>query len=202
MSWVSRGRPGTEAATPPTIAPGTAADSSHSDTAPSAWTSGAGGSCRSPADLRFAKLGPSERHPSLPHRVVLLVKRLGPSHLVGGLHQVDQLTQLGFHRSRAKLFVEPLAGDFPAFLVPGSGLRGNRLAGRNHGRHCIGGGNRSRRMAERVVGFARVDGRTGVLSVLSVHVESVPFLPIEEHEDVDVFGKPRQRRHAVHVRIR
>ena len=112
-------------------------NSSSRSVRPSAWTSGAGGSCRPPADLHFAKLGPSERHPPRPHRVVLVVKRLGPSHLAGGLHEIGQLTKLGFHRSGSKLFVEPLAGDCPAFPVPGGGLRGNRLAGRNHGRHCI-----------------------------------------------------------------
>ena len=145
MSWVSRGRPRTEAATPPMIAPGTAAESSQVDTAPSAWTSGAGGSSRPPSDLRVAKRGPSERHPPRPHRVVLLVQRLGPSHHAGGLHQAGQLMQLGFHRCGPELFVESLAGDCPALPVSGGGLPGNRLVGRDHGRHCIEEGNRSRR---------------------------------------------------------
>ena len=94
--------------------------------------------------IRIAKLGSAERHPHRPHRVVLLVKRLGPSYLAVGLHQAGQLTQLGFHRSGAKLFVESLSGDCPAFLVPGSGLGRYRLVGRNRERHCIEGGDRPR----------------------------------------------------------
>ena len=143
MSSVSRGRPRTEAATPPMIAPSAAAESSHSETAPSAWTSGDGGSCRPPADLLFAKRGPSQRHPPRPHRVVLLVKRPGPPHFAGGLHQAGQLTQLGLHRGGSKLFAQPRAGNCPAFLVPGSVLGRNRLGNRSHVRHCIEGGVRA-----------------------------------------------------------
>ena len=133
ISWVSRGRPGIEAATPPMIAPGVAAASSQSDTAPSAWTSWRRRTLRWPADLRSAKLGPSERHSPRPYRAVLFVKRSGSSHLADGLRQRLQLTQLGLHRSGPKLFDEPPAGNCPVSLAPGSGLRGDRPTDRNHG---------------------------------------------------------------------
>ena len=55
-------------------------------------------------------------------------------------------------------------------------------------------------MAERYLDLTRVERRT---VVLSAHMKSGPLLATEEHEDVNVFGKPRQHRQGtVHVRMR
>ena len=73
MSSVSRGRPGTEAATLPMIAPGTAEESSDSDTAPSARTSVASEACIPGGRLR---LKPADRAASSTARSVSPVRCL------------------------------------------------------------------------------------------------------------------------------
>ena len=143
MSSVRRGRPRIEAATPPMMAPGAAVASSQSDTAPSARTSGAGGTCRPPPDLRSANLGPSERHPSRPYGLVLRAERLLPPHPASRLHQRRQSMQPGFHGGGPKLVDEPPVGESPALPVPRGGFRGYRPVSRIHAHHCNEGGSRA-----------------------------------------------------------
>src|SRR5262249_49259678 len=112
-SFVTRGRPRRDAATPPMTSPSTFVEPSQSRRLASAASSGG-------KKALSATIGLSQAVPPIAHFGIALTKGFSPSERRNGCHQGSYLMQLNIHRSPPQLLDFGFVHFVPACLVGAS----------------------------------------------------------------------------------